>query len=264
MELGFGTVDLEPGNAPRTLPPLVTLLAAAVVPFVIAAALIPTREHLAHSVGMVLVLPVIYFGMRFGALSGVLAAVSAALGFDFFHLPPYLSPRINRLEDVIAGLTLLLVGLAAGMLGSHLARLDRRAAERLRELAILEAHAEAVTHDDKASDARERIIRTTAANLTELLQLRSCRWEPMTDWDPSLTLGQPTLLDNGQIIGRLDALPQDRALLPDPVELVVAGEGRPFGRFVLEPSGVRTSIEERRIAATLCRLTAAHLTNREH
>ncbi len=263
MELGFGIVDLEPGNDNSDLPALAPLVAAIAVPITLAACLIPVRGQLEHSAGMILVLPVIYCGVRFGAIPGIVAALSAAMGFDLFHLPPFLTPRIGRLEDIVAGVTLLVVGIVVGATGSHLARVNRRSGKRLRELSILETHADMVTRQhDEVSDYLN-VIDGTALNLTELLRLRSCRWEPMTDWDPMLTLGQPTLLDNGQIIGRLEALPQDRSRLPNPVELVVASEGRPFGRFLLEPDEARTSIEERRIAATLCRLTAAYLAAKE-
>ena len=67
------------------------------------------------------------------------------------------------------------------------------------------------------------------------------------------------MLDNGQIIGRLSDLPEDRGRLPNPVEIVLDGPVHSFGRFVLEPGEGRTSIEERRIAMTLCRLSSSCL-----
>ncbi|MCB1257717.1 MAG: hypothetical protein KDB26_11465 [Microthrixaceae bacterium] len=64
MELGFGIVDLEPGNDNSDLPALAPLVAAIAVPITLAACLIPVRGQLEHSAGMILVLPVIYCGVR--------------------------------------------------------------------------------------------------------------------------------------------------------------------------------------------------------
>ncbi|MEI2638911.1 MAG: DUF4118 domain-containing protein [Microthrixaceae bacterium] len=265
MELGFGTVDLEPGNK-GDRPHIGIFIGATLVPFAISAALIPLRGDLAHSAGIILVVPIIAFALYWGTFPGSIAAASAAIGFDFFLLPPYYTPRIDKPEDIIAGITLLGVGLVVGQVGSRLARMDRRSTERLRELSILETHAQMIA--DRTNEAEPvdtaQIIDATAENLINLLDLESCEWEPMTDWDPSSTVGQPTLLDNGQIIGRMADLPEDRSQLPNPVELVVAGEERPYGRFILVPNRARTSIEERRIAATLCRLTSTYLSAQEN
>lgn len=263
MYLGFGTIDLEPGSGTRLRPSAAVVVAAAVIPIALAACLIPLRDQLVHSAGIILVLPVIGFGIYFGAVPGLVASVSAVIGFDLFLAEPYLHPSIHKSEDVVAGITVLVVGAAVGLLGSRLARLDRRSLERLRELSVLERHADMVTRAPVGSAPPAELIESTAENLIELLQLESCEWEPMTQWDPRTTVGQPTLLDNGQVIGRVEDLPEDRAQLPNPVELVVNGEHRPFGRFVMVPKHFRTSIEERRIAATLCRMTAAHLTTQE-
>ncbi len=247
--------ELEPGSSESVhITPLSALVSAA-IPFALAAALIPFRGDLSHSTGIVLVLPVVVIGVTEGAVPGTIAAVAAACAFDLFLVEPYLHPAISRSEDVVATLALLFVGIIAGLIGSKLALVDRRAQHRLHELAVLGSHSQLVVQGPGETE----IIEATSQNLVHLLRLRSCRWEPREQWDPRLTLGQPTMLDNGQIIGRLSDLPEDRGRLPDPVEIVLEGPVHPFGRFVLEPGDGRTSIEERRIAMTLCRLSSSCL-----
>lgn len=255
----FSTIDLEPGRGQIDRGSPWIFFTAALVPFVIAAALIPLRDELSHSAGIVLVLPVVVFGLTRGAVVGAISAVSAAVGFDLFMVTPYLHPGIAHSEDVIATVSLLLVGVLVGLVGSRLTRIDRRSNERLRELMVLAVHSEAVTKGLGPDD----LLAATSENLVALLGLRSCRWEPKDHWDPTLTVGQPTLLDNGQIIGRLGDLPADRGHLPNTLELVVADQKRTYGRFLVEPGEGRTSIEERRIAMTFCRLTASCLSSQK-
>lgn len=251
----LGRSELEPGSGERVHITPVSALVSAVIPFALAAALIPFRGDLAQSAGIVLVLPVVVIGVSGGAVPGAIAAISAACAFDLFLVEPYLHPSINRSEDVVATLALLLVGIIAGLIGSKLALVDRRAQHRLHELAVLGSHAQLVVQ----CPGETEIIESTSENLVHLLRLQSCRWEPTEQWDPALTVGQPTMLDNGQIIGRLSDLPADRGRLPNPVEIVVEGPAHPLGRFVIEPGEGHTSIEERQIAMTLCRLSASCL-----
>ncbi len=255
----FSTIDLEPGRGEIEHYSPWVILAATLVPFAVAAVLIPLRGELSHSAGIVLVLPVVIFGLTSGAVVGTVSAVSAAVGFDLFLVTPYLHPGIAHSEDVIATVSLLFVGVLVGLVGSRLSRINHRSNERLRELTVLAIHSESVTKGLQPDE----LLGATSENLVALLGLRSCRWEPKNQWDPTLTVGQPTLLDNGQIIGRLGDLPADRSHLPSTVELVVADRERTYGRFVVEPGEGRTSIEERRIAMTFCRLTASCLSSQK-
>lgn len=246
-------IDLEPGRSDNARVSVLSWASGLVVPFAVAAVLIPFRSDLSHSAGIIMVLPVVVLAVARGAWVGMLAAFSAAAGFDLFLVAPYLHPGIDRSEDVVAVVALLCVGIIVGLVSSRLSRIDGRSRERLRELTILAVQAETVTQDLAIDD----LLATTAENLTDLLGLRSCVWETKDQWDPRLTVGQPTMLDNGQIIGRLGDLPADRGRLPERLELVVASHGVTYGRFVIEPGPGRTSIEERRIAMTFCRLVGS-------
>jgi hypothetical protein len=67
---------------------------------------------------LVLVLFVVGAAATGDRLAGVLAAVSSAVGFDFFLTVPYLQLRIDSVEDVLLAGLLLLVGVAVSELAS--------------------------------------------------------------------------------------------------------------------------------------------------
>ncbi len=69
------------------------------------------------NVALVLVLVVVLAAIGGGREAGAVAAVSAALSFDFFHTVPYLTLQIDSGDDVETTLLLLGVGLAVGHLG---------------------------------------------------------------------------------------------------------------------------------------------------
>lgn len=244
-------VDVVPGGPRRVQVEPLHLAVALVCPVGVAAALIPLRGDLAHSAGIVLVLPVAFLALRWGPLYGVIAAAAAAAGFDLLLTQPYLSLNIRSADDVVATITLLAVGLSIGLAGSQLARLDRRARSRLDELAVLSDHLDLVNR----APGRDEVLARTAGNLTRLLGLRECRWEEPVR-GPS---EHPQLLEGGGVMGRIADLPADRGRLPDPVDLLItAGDAR-LGRFVLRPGARHTSIEERRVAVALGQLTGALL-----
>ncbi|MGG5260894.1 DUF4118 domain-containing protein [Phycicoccus avicenniae] len=78
---------------------------------------------------LVLVLAVVAVAAAGDRLSGVVAAVSAALGFDVFLTAPYLSLAIADPADVELALALVLVGLAVSELAIR-ARRERAVAAR--------------------------------------------------------------------------------------------------------------------------------------
>ena len=89
-------------------------------PIVVAAALVALRDHLLNAnVALVLVLVVVLAAVGGGRSAGAVAAVSAALSFNFFHTVPYLTLEIDSADDVETTLLLLAVGLAVGQLASY-------------------------------------------------------------------------------------------------------------------------------------------------
>src|SRR2546425_6847697 len=58
-------------------------------------AMLPLRDHLHNdNMALALVLPVLIAAVVGGRLAGAAAAVAAALCFDFFFTPPFLSLRV--------------------------------------------------------------------------------------------------------------------------------------------------------------------------
>src|SRR5215471_11508786 len=101
----------------------VALIAAVVLPVGVAAALVPFRVHLDHAViALALVAAVVAVAATGGRIPGLLAAVSAAGSFDFFHTRPYNSFSITQRADVESAILLLVVGLMVGELSSRSTR----------------------------------------------------------------------------------------------------------------------------------------------
>ncbi|MFJ9441955.1 DUF4118 domain-containing protein [Kitasatospora sp. NPDC101235] len=88
----------------------VAVIAALLAPLALAAVLVPTRSHVSNTeVARVLVVAVSALGNR---LAGALAALSAAVWYDFFFTTPYQTFSITKSADIRTAVLLLLVGLA--------------------------------------------------------------------------------------------------------------------------------------------------------
>ena len=90
-------------------------------------ALVPLRGFLgAANIAIILLLGVQVVAIVGGRLGGVLAAVVAALSFDFFFTEPYLRLVITDRYDVITAVLLLVAGIATSELGSLRVRRELR------------------------------------------------------------------------------------------------------------------------------------------
>ena len=103
-----------------------------------------------------------------------MAAVSAALAFDFFHTAPYLTLQISSDDDVETTVLLLVVGLVVG----HLASVrQRRAAPRASTAEeIQRIHRVAAMADGGRHTAADMIM-VAQRELTALLGLGGCQFE---------------------------------------------------------------------------------------
>jgi K+-sensing histidine kinase KdpD len=94
-------------------------LIAALAPLGASAALYGVVAFVPNSAAaLILVLLVVGAASTGDRLGGLLAAVSAAIGFDFFLTVPYLQLRIDSVEDIMLAGLLLIVGLAVSELAS--------------------------------------------------------------------------------------------------------------------------------------------------
>ena len=155
-------------------------------PIAVAAGLVSVRGHLLNAnVALVLVLVVVLAAVGGGRTAGAVAAVSAALSFNFFHTVPYLTLEIDSADDVETTLLLLAVGLAVGQLSS-VRRHPMRTGETLSE-EIRRIHRVATVGEPGRHTSADMIM-AAQVELSELLDLRSCQFEafPFTQPLPRL------------------------------------------------------------------------------
>lgn len=221
-------------------------------PLVVASALVPFRGHVqASNVALVLVLAVLIAAVVGGRAGGAIAALVAAVSFDFLFTKPYYSFSINNGDDVQTVVLLLAVGLAVGEIVTRsrqsraVARWRSREAEHLRHVAELAA----------GGESAGRLVTVVQDELTEILDLKSCRFER-----PPFRTSLPQLRHRGI---RVDAGTADPGGLNSQVELPVRGGGR-VGRFVLtmpaDGTGISLPGESRALAAGLADQLGAALT----
>jgi hypothetical protein len=215
-------------------------------PIAVAALLVPVRDQVNNAnVALALVVVVVLAAVLGGRAVGALAAVSAALSFDFFHTEPYLSLTIDSQDDVETTVLLLVVGLLVGTLASWARRARSSAALGRSELRSIHRLAEKVAAGESATD----VILAAQVELEALLDLEEARFQA-----PPYKVELPNLERSGVIHGRSEwrMARGGFELPPEGVELAVLARGRQVGRFVLVPRpGVGTSLEQRVMAVAL-------------
>jgi hypothetical protein len=220
-------------------------IAAAGVPVGAAAALIPVRGDVPNAttaVGLAVVVTVLAAtGTR---ASAVLAALSAGLSFDVFLTQPYDSLAITRAVDVEITVLLLAVGLVAGQLAARTRHHRVRAAEMSYDLGRIHAVAEMVA----AGEPTDQVILAVANELTDLLGLRACHFDPAFAAAPG-----PFIERHGGVTwGALRWGFTTIGLPAQEITLVVQHQGHPLGRYVLLPRpGGRVSADQLLTAVAL-------------
>lgn len=226
--------------------------AAVVAPTVVALVLIPFRDELQAAAAVILIVPVVAVALLGGTGPAMVAAITAGTSFGVLLTQPYGQFAIHDRADIVATVVLLLVGVVVGITAVRENRYASRAELRRDELERVLAFAElsAASHD------AEELIGAAGTHLEALLQLRSCTWR-----EGPRSNDRPLLLDDGQIMGYVRALPADRSQLPDTgVDLLAQATERELGHFLLTPQpGSTTSVEQRRTAAGIANLLAVAL-----
>ena len=153
----------------------VGIAVALLAPPLAALALVPLRAHMLNAnLALVLVLVVLGVAVAGGRVAGVVGAVSAALAYDFFFTAPYGSFTIERGDDLETVVVLGLIGLIAGELVERARRNEAAAIARQRELQQVRRRAELAAGGEPPG----RLIEQSAEELTELLDLKVCRYVP--------------------------------------------------------------------------------------
>src|ERR1700750_1862810 len=150
------------------------VLAALVVPVVVAAILVPFRSSIPSTdAALAMILVVVAVAANGYRLAGILAALSVAVWFDFFLTRPYETFSITRRTDIETTVLLLGIGIAVTEIAVWGRRQRVAASRRAGYLDGLNSAARAVASGGSAS----ALIDHVSSQLTQLLALRSCRFQ---------------------------------------------------------------------------------------
>jgi len=217
-------------------------------PLALAAILLPWRGSWPNTnVALLLVVVVVAVACVGNRLAGALAAICAAVWFDFFYTVPYDRFTISHSADLTTFVLLLVVGIAVSQLAAR--------ARRLRAEAVADAGYFARIVDSAALTQRagtpHDVIEHVRKQLIAVLDLRECRFEY------GRLLGQPPRLEpDGSILTRYGHYPVDESGLPDEeIELRAFRNGEYVGRFMMTPSpGAKPAQRARLVAVALADL----------
>jgi K+-sensing histidine kinase KdpD len=228
------------------------ILAALAAPLLLTLILVPFRTSLPNTdAALALILVVVAVAAIGNRLAGVLAAVSAAVWFDFFLTRPYERFTITRAADIETTALILVIGVAVTEIAVWGRRQHVAASRRAGYLEGINAAAESVAVGGSPS----ALIDQVCAQLTRLLSLRSCRFEYGV-----AGLGRPARLQHdGQLVhaGASDA---ERDGLPAHTELLAENHGILQGRFLMSPQpGSRPTLEQRLVAVAFADQVGAAL-----
>ena len=219
--------------------------AALTAPLAVAAILLPFRASWSNTnVALLLVVVVVGVAVTGNRVAGGLAAVVAALWFDFFFTVPYYRFTIRSRADVTTAVLLLFTGLVVSQLAAR--------ARRLRVVAVTDAGYLAQIHETaslaKSATVPEVVVNHVREQLTALLDLDGARFEY------GALLGHPPRLEpDGTVTVRHSRWDVQLSGLPaEEIELRTFGNGQYHGRFMLQARpGSRPSLQARLVAVTL-------------
>ena len=220
------------------------MLAGLAAPLALTAILVPFRTSFPNTdAALALLLVVVAVAANGYRLAGVLAALSTAVWFDFFLTRPYERFSITRRTDIETTVLLLVIGVAVTELAVWGRRQHAAASRRAGYLDGISAAAQAVAAGGSASE----LIKQVSTQLTELLSLRTCRFQYGV-----AGLGKPARLQhNGQVTEghrtwdvEVEGLPQDTE-----TELLVENGGLFQGRFLMSANpDAHPTLEQRLVA----------------
>jgi Domain of unknown function (DUF4118) len=223
----------------------VAIAAALAAPLAAALILLPFRVDWSNTnVALLLVVVVVGVAAIGNRVAGGLAAVCAAVWFDFFFTVPYERFTIRSSSDVTTAVLLLLVGLAVSQLAAH--------ARRLQVIAITDAGYLALIRETaslaQSAGSPDAVVDHVKKQLIGVLDLEGCRFER-----GSLLGHPPRLAADGNVMMGGYRWEFERWGLPaEEIELPVSGTGQYYGRFMLTPKpGSKPSLQARLVAITL-------------
>jgi K+-sensing histidine kinase KdpD len=218
--------------------------AALVAPLALIVILVPFRTTFPNTdAALALLLVVVAVAANGYRLGGYLAALSAAVWFDFFLTRPYEELTITRRADIETTVLLLVIGVAVTEIAVWGRRQHAAASRRAGYLEGINTAAQAAAAGGSPSD----LIDQVSASLTELLTLHSCVFQY-----GKAGLGNPArLLPNGQVVLGRHTVNVATEGLPGQgdIELLVETGGVFQGRFLMRArTGARPTLEQRLVA----------------
>jgi K+-sensing histidine kinase KdpD len=224
---------------------------ALVVPLVVSGGLYLLAEYVPNSsAALILVLLVVAAASTGDLVAGLIAAASSALGFDYFLTQPYLTLRIDNMEDIQLAILLLLVGSAVSQLASWGIRQNQAATEQSAYVRAVLESADLASGSISDVDALPRV----ADAIGRVLGISEVSFE-YGEQDAGAVVVQHdgTLTCRGAevdlAVRAASRWQRVTAAIP------VAREGRQVGYFRLGPLAdlVRATREQRRVAVLLAR-----------
>ena len=230
------------------------VVAAIAVPLALAVILVPFRSGFPNTdAALALIVVVVAVAANGDRLAGVLAAVSAAVWFDFFLTQPYERFSITSRNDIETTVLLLVIGVAVTELAVWGRHQQATANRRAGYLDGISSAAQAVATGRSAS----MLVEQVTGQLTALLTLRSCEFQYGV-----AGLGQARLGHDGSVAVEQRIWDVDANGFPPGmnVELLVESGGLFQGRFLMRPDeGARPTLEQRLLGVALADQVGAAL-----
>jgi len=223
----------------------IAILTALAAPLATAAIRLPFRASWSNTnVALLLVVVIVAVAAIGNRIAGALAAVWAAVWFDFFFTLPYYRFTIRQSADVTTVILLLLTGIAVSQLAAR--------ARRLKVITITDADYLAQIHQTaslaQSALTPDAVVDLVKKQLVGLLGLQGARFEYGT------LMGHPPRLEpDGTVTVGYSSWDVELSGLPaDEIELRTYGNGQYYGRFMLRarPES-RPSLQARLVAVTL-------------
>lgn len=235
----------------------VLLTGALLLPLAVCALLAVFREALTPAThALVMVVVVVVFAAAGDRLAGFLAALSSALWFDFFLVPPFHTFTIADADGVEITVLVLLIGLVVNEVALWGRRQEARASRRAGYLDGALRTAEVVAAREGSPD---RVAGLVADEIRTVLGVARCEFVPGPVHDARYAV----LHHDGTVTRGGRTLDVDRHGLPtDELTALTVAEGDTVrGHFVVTAAGAIAypSLEQRRVAVLLADQVAAAL-----
>ena len=223
----------------------IAIVAALAAPLAVAAVLLPFRASWSNTnVALLLVVVIVAVAAIGNRIAGALAALWAAVWFDFFFTVPYYRFTIRSPADVTTAVLLLFTGLVVSQLAAR--------ARRLKVVAVTDAGYLALIHETaslaKSATVPEVVVNHVREQLTGLLDLDGARFEygALLGHPPRLEPDGTVMVGHSRWDVELSGLPAQE------IELRTFGNGQYYGRFMLQARpGSRPSLQARLVGVTL-------------